>query len=386
MQKLLTLIFLLFISFQYSSAQAVEEIKFSEAEDALNRKDFKTAIDLINEIKPRYKSVPPKIYYVEVMAKYGIVKQDVFNDYNILAETRLLVSKFLKDNLTRKKLLQNKYVNVESVYFDLNTYPKEEIDFNIKKAKKLEDEKSARETQARLEKERMETKKRKEFELEKAEKEKVVMIEKERIRRKDEDQQAARIKKADDEAQEAERIRSSNEENQKIINKKIWGNLQNQRAKSNTNSGIAKSQFHPFSSIGLQIGSIAKYGLYYESGGLRRLGFHIALRSSLTPKVDILSGKADANKTEIVLGPNFKVSQNFYLNIGCGFGFYNFIYRNDYANQMNIEKNGYLVTSTELMYRANNLINVNAGVSFMDIHKDFFQPEITFGFTFNLKR
>jgi hypothetical protein len=38
------------------------------------------------------------------------------------------------------------------------------------------------------------------------------------------------------------------------------------------------------------------------------------------------------------------------------------------------------------MIRISKVININGGVSFMDIDKEFYKPEITFGLSFNLKR
>ncbi|AOW11014.1 SH3 domain-containing protein [Flavobacterium gilvum] len=142
----------------------------------------------------------------------------------------------------------------------------------------------------------------------------------------------------------------------------------------------------PFSSLGIHSGEIAKYGLLYESGGNKTVGFHISARTSFTPEEDILNGSGIENKTEIELGPNFRLSNRLYLNIGAGYGYYDKVIRNDYAGTLSLEKTGYLVTSSGLMIRINRVININGGVSFMDIYNAFYKPEITFGVSFNLKK
>jgi hypothetical protein len=140
-----------------------------------------------------------------------------------------------------------------------------------------------------------------------------------------------------------------------------------------------------FSSLGFQSGEIAKYGLLYESGGKKTVGFHFSARTSNTPKEDILKGTGIKNKTEIDLGPNFKIFNRLYWNIGVGYGYYDKSLRNDYAHTLKIEKTGYLLATSGLMIRISRVININGGVSFIDIDKDFYKPEITFGISFNLK-
>lgn len=140
-----------------------------------------------------------------------------------------------------------------------------------------------------------------------------------------------------------------------------------------------------FSSIGLQSGEIAKFGLMYEYGGRSKLGFHISVGSSLISKQDILSGKITENKNNFDLGPNFRVFNWLYLNIGVGYGFYNYAIRNDYTGRgpvLGTEK--YIVSTGGLMLRLGR-VNLSGGVSFMDIDKGIYKPEITGGLSFNLK-
>lgn len=91
------------------------------------------------------------------------------------------------------------------------------------------------------------------------------------------------------------------------------------------------------------------------------------------------------NKTEIELGPNIKIFKRLFWNIGFGYGFYDRITNNDYANILTLEKTGYSVATSGLMFRLTRVISINGGASFMDIEKDFYKPEITFGISFNLK-
>lgn len=147
-----------------------------------------------------------------------------------------------------------------------------------------------------------------------------------------------------------------------------------------------KSNLDSFSSLGIQSGEIAKYGLIYERGGRRTIGFRLSARSSLIPEEDILNGKEEKNKTEIEIGPNIKLFKRIYINLGAGYGYYDKLVNNDYANTSEVEKRGYILATSGLMIRVSRVININGGVSFIDIDKDFYRPEITFGMSFNLKK
>jgi len=140
-----------------------------------------------------------------------------------------------------------------------------------------------------------------------------------------------------------------------------------------------------FSSLGFQSGEIAKYGFIYERGGRKPVGFRFSARTSLTSEQDILNGDTTKNKTEIELGPNFRILNRLYFNIGVGYGYYERLLNNDYAGDVYLEKTGYSVATTGMMFRISRVININGGVSFMDIDKDLYKPEITFGISFNLK-
>ena len=145
------------------------------------------------------------------------------------------------------------------------------------------------------------------------------------------------------------------------------------------------TRLYSFKNLGFQSGSIAKFGIIYESGGKKTVGFRITARTSLTAENDIINGRVTKNKSEIELGPNFRLSNRVYLNIGLGHGSYQRIYRNDYAGQLYTQKTGYFLFTAGTMYRVSRLTNINAGLSFMDIDKDFYKPEFTFGISFNIK-
>lgn len=155
---------------------------------------------------------------------------------------------------------------------------------------------------------------------------------------------------------------------------------------TSSRKGKDRQKLSSFSSLGIQSGEIAKYGLIYERGGKRTVGFHISARTSLTPEEDILNGTAIENKTEIDLGPSLKIFNRLYLNLGVGYGYYSRAIRNDYSNTIDLEETGYLLATSGLMMRISRVININAGVSFIDIDKEFYKPEITFGLSFNFKK
>ena len=146
-----------------------------------------------------------------------------------------------------------------------------------------------------------------------------------------------------------------------------------------------RPQLRSFSSLGIQSGEIANYGLIYERGGRKVVGFRFSARTSLTSADDVLAGISTKNKTEIELGPNIKLFKRVYINLGAGYGYYDKVVNNDYANTLKLEKTGYSVATSGLMIRLSRVININGGVSFMDIDKEIYKPEITFGVSFNLK-
>ncbi len=142
------------------------------------------------------------------------------------------------------------------------------------------------------------------------------------------------------------------------------------------------SSLPSFSSLGFQSGEIAKYGLLYETGDRKTVGFRISARTTLRPE-QIFGGGDIENRKEIELGPNFSMSDHIYLNLGVGYGNYEFPPYQD--------KIGYYIATTGIMYRISRVININGGVSFNYIDNDIYfdnsiqKTEITFGISFNLR-
>lgn len=365
MQKIIIFTSILLLFLQTSIAQKKDvRILISESKGAYEQEDFETSKNKILEAKLLFKSNPPPIVLsLEILSKSEIIKKNPLNDYSQIENTRKLVNIYLKN----PKAKTDKYYNTVKIENQvLNSYPKDQSSFlELKQQKKLE---------------------------EIAKKEAIVI--------------AAAVAKAREDAmsviRENKRISDSiKNENARIEAEK--NRIANAKTKAKNDSikreneikaeEVRKKQVKkerrkltPFSSLGFFSGEIAKYGLLYESGGKRTVGFHMSVRTSNISEEVILNSSGIENKTEADLGPNFKIFNRLHLNIGVGYGYYQKPLRNDYAGTLNLEKTGYLLATSGLMIRINKVININGGVSFMDIDKAFYKPEITFGIAFNLKK
>ncbi len=366
-KPLLTLLSLLL--FQISFAQKKDiKIIIKEAKEAFNKNDYETTIQKIDEIKIEFKknTPPPFILSMEIISKSDIIKNNPLNSFDLITDIRNLTNKYIKNPNSKKDTNYNAVVSENII---LNTYPKDLDAFNaLKEAKQKQEalekeqkEKADAEKKARIERAALETKARQEREaivrLERLEQERIkneqLAVERENNRIAEAEADRKRVNEAEEYRKQVER------EN--------------------------KHKLYSFSSLGIQSGEIAKYGFIYEHGGRKTVGFRFSARTSLTLEEDILSGKVIENKTEIELGPNFKLLKRIYFNIGVGYGYYDRIINNDYVGEFYLEKTGYSVATTGLMIRLSRVINLNGGASFMDIDKDFYNPEITFGISFNLK-
>ena len=366
MKKTAALTLLLFLLFQISFAQKNDiKIIIQEASESFENQDYEATIQKIEEIKIAFKknTPPPFILSMEILSRCEIIKQNPFSNYELIAETRKLTNTYLKNPNSKKDpdynsvLLENKI---------LNTYPKDLATFNALKESKLKEEAIAKEQQ------------------EKAAAEAIVRREKEAIEAKAKQERDAIATK---ERLEQEKIRNEQLAVEREKNRLVEAEADKQREKERKKTEqVNNRRLYSFSSLGIQSGEIAKYGLLYERGGKRTVGFHISARTSNTSEEEILNGSGIENKTEIDLGPNFKLFNRFYINIGVGYGYYDKILRNDYAGTLSLEKTGYLVATSGLMVRISRVININGGVSFMDVDKAFYKPEITFGISFNLKK
>ncbi|MDI1317427.1 cell envelope integrity protein TolA [Flavobacterium sp.] len=369
MKKRASLTLLVLLLFQISLAQKKDvKIIIKEASEAFNVQDYETTIQKIEEIKIEFKknSPPPFVLSMEILAKSEIIKTNPLDNYALITSTRNLTNKYLKNPNSKKDLNYSAVVQENNI---LNTYPKDLATFNAQKEAKLREEALQKE---REEKEAAEAKLRKE----KEEVEAKARMEREAIQRQ--------------ERLEQERVRNEAAAKERELNRAAEEKAEEKRAKeaeaySKKVDRENKSHLNSFSSLGIQSGEIAKYGFIYERGGRKTIGFRFSARTSLTSEEDILNGKATENKTEIELGPNFKIFKRIYLNIGVGYGYYNRIMNNDYSGEVNLEKTGYSVATAGLMIRVSRVININGGAALMDIDKDLYKPEITFGISFNLK-
>lgn len=369
MKKKVFLNLLILLLFQVSFAQKKDvKVIIKEASEAFNNNDYETTIQKIDEIKIEFKknTPPPFILSMEIISKSQIIKNNPLDTFDLITETRNLTNKYLKNPNSKKDGNYNAVILENKI---LNTYPKDLATFNaLKEAKQKQEalekeqkEKAAADEKIRLERIALETKARQEREaLARTEQLKQERIKNEQLAVEREKNRLAQAEEDKQREKEAEKYRK--------------------KEKNNSNQTL-----NPFSSFGFQSGEIAKYGFIYEHGGRKIVGFRFSARTSLTPEEDILNGKIIENKTEVELGPNFKIFKRVYFNIGVGYGYYNRITNNDYAGILNLQKTGYSVATTGLMIRLSRVININGGTSFMDIDKDIYKPEITFGISFNLK-
>ncbi|MGV4413230.1 hypothetical protein [Chryseobacterium sp. T1] len=141
-----------------------------------------------------------------------------------------------------------------------------------------------------------------------------------------------------------------------------------------------------FIAFGYEGGTIAKYGVRFEVGGGSFVGFFLNVRTSLIKDEEILRTNSEIkNKNEAIIGANFKLLKWAFFNLGGGYGFYKYPQRNDYAYTYTIQQKEYYAAYTGLTLRLGNRVNLVGGASFIDINKDFYAPEYTFGLTINLK-
>jgi hypothetical protein len=434
MNKKLLITILLLSLLQISFAQKKDiKIIIKEAKEAFNTNDYETALQKIHEIKIEFKNntPPPFILSMEIISKSDKIKNNPLGSYELIEETRNLMNNYLKNPNSKKDTNYNSVI-VENRIF--TAYPKDLATFNLLKEEKQKQEaleNEQKQKQIAIEKQRLEQQVLEAKQI--AEADSIKKIEEVKINRIVTDRKNRLRPYTNPEMFSAYQLSKLseiefNEQLDKVIQESIerqayekkisdikegrlvkledyrayvsYENLNNlgiyterefeqiyQKAKADFKSAKKrnKPQLGAFSSLGFQSGEIAKYGFIYEHGGRKTVGFRFSARTSLTPEEDILTGKVIENKTEIELGPNFKLLKRFYFNIGVGYGYYDSIINNDYAGEFSLEKTGYSVATTGLMIRLSRVININGGASFMDIDKDIYKPEITFGISFNLK-
>jgi len=429
--KFYVLFFLLFFKISFAQQKNFKEL-INDASNSYENQDYEKTLNKIEIIKQLFKSSPPPIVSsLEILAKSEIIKKNLLNDYALLADTRILVERYLKNPNSKK---DKNYSTVVSLNNILNTYPIDLPTFNAQKEAVLREvalekerkEKAAIEKKIRLEREAKAREERdrllREEALEKEKKDNLITERKTKLAPYSKaitisDYELGDLSEFDftskfDKAKvdfvkieqeeivtEELRVQRYNKLEQYVghvsyYELKMLGNYTDSEFQVIYNKAKKdfkqtkknnKTQIGSFSSLGFQSGEIAKYGLLYESGGRKAIGFRLSARTSLTPEEDILNGTVTKNKTEIELGPNIKIFKRIYLNLGAGYGYYDKIINNDYSGLVSLEKTVYSVATTGIMIRLSRVISINGGASFMDIDKDFYKPEITFGISFNLR-
>ncbi|WP_343564107.1 hypothetical protein [Sphingobacterium sp.] len=157
---------------------------------------------------------------------------------------------------------------------------------------------------------------------------------------------------------------------------------------------LRKANRKMFTSIGYEYGKLAPISVRFETGG-GFVGFFTTIRYGLKTDRQLdeyyyNTNRSQPNKTELIVGPNFKVADWLLLNIGGGYGVYSHLYRNDYAQREGYGRTGYFAGYGGLTLRLGTNVNLIGGASLMAIDKQFSskkftQPEFTGGITFNIR-
>ena len=382
MKRISSLTLLLFLLFQTSFAQKKDVQKiFNEASESFESKDYETTLQKIKEIKMEYNNPPPDLLSMEILSKCEIIKKNPYANYDLIFETRKLTNSYLKNPISKKDADYNSVLAENKI---LNTYPKDLATFNAGKESVI--------TTLTLSKTELNFSSSGGIEN-------ITINKNSNLYTIDLLPSWCTVQKYNSYfvvncSTYNGNISRSDYFNVKVGNKTIKVTVfQLANTTPNPPTGATPSPpppppppLPPFSSIGYQGGEIAKYGFLYERGGNKFFGFHISARTSATSEEEILKGTGVENKTEIELGPNLRIFNQIYLNIGLGYGYYDKPIRNDYAGTTTLEKTGYLLGTSGIMIRLSKLININGGVSFIDIDEAFYKPEITFGISFNLKK
>lgn len=358
-----------------SLAQTDIDAKRILAFEAFENEEYEMVNSIIKEIKPLFKSYPLNLHGIEIVSKYEIIQKDPTKDFDLLEGTRKSIMVYLENPTS---VNNDNYSQVLKAKYKLETYPEDLNSFlaeveEIKKREediRLQEEKDRKEREIREKQEEQERLVQLEIDKQRIEKEKI----------------EAEIKRKEQEIIN-ENIRL---QNIKIAEENKVKRLKDaEKAEKAWEKQTRKNRFRrqKFSNLGFKAGEIANYGLLYETGGGDNfLGFHISVRSSLVPEEDILNGTVVENKTEVDLGPSFKISNRLYLNIGGGYGYMDYVDNPGfYDNIETLEKREYFTGSAGLMIRLSRVISISGGASFMDVDKEVFTPEYTVGLSFNLK-
>lgn len=148
----------------------------------------------------------------------------------------------------------------------------------------------------------------------------------------------------------------------------------------------AKTKKQSYFAIGYEGGEIAKYGIRLDFGGENFTGGFANIRTSFIRDINKFKEYENSlpNKNEFIVGPSFKLTNWMRINIGAGYGYYEYAYRNDYLNTLKLERQNYVAGYGGITFKIANRVNISAGASFIDIDKNTYKPEFTGALTINL--
>lgn len=370
----------LFVShFSWAQTKIYDDL-YKVAFNDYNNQNYSEAKVSINKIKKNSKAIPSRVKILELRINYEILKLDPLSDFDLIIES----NKLAKDLINKPS--KNKETNdeVKKIFYFLNTLPrtKTEFDFEIKTLKdreekaRIEEEKQRKIEAERKIQEEIDRKAKKEEDARKYEEWRIKEIENSKIREEQRLRDLANQKKIEEQNQE----RAKTEQIEEQKRQKEYESF----SSKGTDNQLIKTQ--TFSSLVLEGGEIAHYGLAYETGGGNNfIGLKIGIRSSIANTADIMSGKVIKNKNEIEIGPNFKIFSRFIINTCVGYGYFDYLNRNDFGGTPTVEKQTYISGSTGFTFRLSRVIGLTGGLSFIDIDKDFYKPEYKIGIAFNLK-
>ncbi len=255
-----------------------------------------------------------------IKAQSKIIEKAPLHDYKILEDTRLLCAKYLVEYESTANN-EDKYKDIYHIGESLKVYPIDNLSFE-KEKKKILDQEIAKQQQIDYEKK--------------------IALEKEKKNQLESLEQNTRY---------AERYNKQK-----------------------------------FSSLGFESGEIAKYGLIFETAGINhRVGFHFVIRNGFVSDT-LAYVKNLGNKFKLYLGPNIRIFNFLSLNLGIGFGGYSFLTDHGIMTSPQYEKEYAIkpVGSIGTTIRLGRIVNINIGLSYMDILLNEFDTELTYGISFNL--
>ncbi|WP_186809173.1 hypothetical protein, partial [Flavobacterium branchiophilum] len=138
--------------FQTTFSQKTIDKKYEKARELFNEENFHEADSLIKEVKKPYKSVPPRVAYLEILIKDKLILSDSEIDFAMIEETRKLIASYKNKFI---KYQNDNYRNVILIGNELKKYPKDIETFN---ANREEHEKEIALEKERVEKKALEAK------------------------------------------------------------------------------------------------------------------------------------------------------------------------------------------------------------------------------------